>query len=211
MSEVKLFEHPEFGKIRTESIKGEPWFCGKDVCSALGYKNDTKAIKDHCKNPYITKRYVGVKTGTKRDGTPAYQQIEMKFINEGNLYRLILKSQLPAAEKFESWVCEEVLPSLRKTGEYFEKNVSGRKKKLNATIDLTELLWLIDENLNIGDKSTIALKLGVSVQSVSYVLNGKMRSPRILRALYDKALDNRQNGLNVYSQGFIEAAVLELK
>ena len=87
-------------------IEGKPYFVGTDVAKALGYSNPRKAILDHCK---------GV---TKRD-TPTSSGIQsMSYINEGDLYRLIMKSKLPSAEKFESWVMDEVLPTIRKTGSY---------------------------------------------------------------------------------------------
>lgn len=86
----------------------EYWFCAKDVCDILGYLNDTKAIKDHCKEKGVTKRYSPTKGGNQ----------ETTFINEPNLYRLIIKSRKPQAEKFEAWVFEEVLPQIRKTGKY---------------------------------------------------------------------------------------------
>lgn len=106
MNNIQVFNNPEFGEIRTIEIDGEPYFVGTDVAKALGYSNPRKAILDHCK---------GV---TKRD-TPTSSGVQsMSYINEGDLYRLIMKSKLPSAEKFESWVMDEVLPSIRKTGVY---------------------------------------------------------------------------------------------
>ncbi|HII3799644.1 TPA: BRO-N domain-containing protein [Pasteurella multocida] len=86
----------------------EFWFCGSDVCDILGYSNAPKALKDHCKEAGITKRYISYPSGRK----------EAIFINEPNLYRLIIKSRKPEAEPFETWVFEEVLPQIRKTGKY---------------------------------------------------------------------------------------------
>lgn len=106
MNELQIFNSEEFGDIRTAEIDGKPYFVGTDVAKALGYSNPRKAIIDHCK---------GV---TKRD-TPTSSGIQsMSYINEGDLYRLIMKSKLPSAEKFESWVMDEVLPTIRKTGSY---------------------------------------------------------------------------------------------
>lgn len=106
MNELQIFNSGEFGEIRTIEIDGKPYFVGTDVAKALGYSNPRKAILDHCK---------GV---TKRD-TPTSSGIQsMSYINEGDLYRLIMKSKLPSAEKFESWVMDEVLPIIRKTGSY---------------------------------------------------------------------------------------------
>lgn len=106
MNELQIFNSEEFGDIRTAEIDGKPYFVGTDVAKALGYSNPRKAILDHCK---------GV---VKRD-TPTSSGIQsMSYINEGDLYRLIMKSKLPSAEKFESWVMDEVLPTIRKTGSY---------------------------------------------------------------------------------------------
>ena len=106
MNELQILNSEEFGDIRTTEIDGKPYFVGTDVAKALGYSNPRKAILDHCK---------GV---TKRD-TPTSSGIQsMSYINEGDLYRLIMKSKLPSAEKFESWVMDEVLPAIRKTGSY---------------------------------------------------------------------------------------------
>lgn len=88
--------------------KGEPLFVASDVCEVLGYRNTSKAIADHCRQKGITKRYTLTEKGEQ----------ELLYIDEGNLYRLIIKSRKPEAEPFESWVCDEVLPSIRKTGSY---------------------------------------------------------------------------------------------
>ncbi len=106
MNELQIFNSEEFGEIRTIEIDGKPYFVGTDVAKALGYSNPRKAILDHCK---------GV---TKRD-TPTSSGVQsMSYINEGDLYRLIMKSKLPSAEKFESWVFDEVVPSIRTNGGY---------------------------------------------------------------------------------------------
>lgn len=116
MNELRIFENPEFGSVRTAMIDGEIHFAGTDVAKALGYSIPSKAVQTHCRN--VLKWKVGVKTGVKADGTDAIQQMEMLFIPESDLYRLIMRSQLPNAERFSDWVCEEVLPSIRKTGLY---------------------------------------------------------------------------------------------
>ena len=95
-------------QIRIVEKDGEPFFCAKDVCSILGYANTSKTISDHCKEGGITKRYTPTSSGEQ----------EMAYINKGNLYRLIAKSKLPNAEKFEAWVFDEVLPSIFEKGHY---------------------------------------------------------------------------------------------
>lgn len=102
---------------------GNPLFCAKDVCAILGYSNDRDAIARHCKVTGVVKRDIGVVTGKTTNGFDAIQQVKMTFIDEGNLYRLIIKSNKPEAEPFESWVCDEVLPSIRKHGYYLPSTV----------------------------------------------------------------------------------------
>ncbi len=106
MGELQIFKNEEFGEVRTVEIEGKPFFCGSDVAKALGYTNPNKAVNDHCRA--ITKC-----------STPISGKIqEINFIPEGDLYRLIVSSKLPTAEKFERWVFDEVLPSIRKHGLY---------------------------------------------------------------------------------------------
>lgn len=96
--------------IRVLEINGDPWFVGKDVAEALGYTNPSKAIGDHCKG--VTKRYPLQTAGGVQ---------EVRVLSEPDVLRLIVNSNLPAAEKFERWVFEDVLPAIRKTGSYTTK------------------------------------------------------------------------------------------
>lgn len=109
MSKITIFENKDFGSIRTVEENGKILFCGTDIASALGYTNPHKAIRDHCKKDGLTFRSVIDSLGRKQ---------QAKFISEGNLYRLITHSKLPAAEQFEKWIFDEVLPSIRKHGLY---------------------------------------------------------------------------------------------
>lgn len=109
MNDLKIFENQEFGKIRAVEIDGEPWFVGKDVALALGYKDTINALKAHVDDED--------KRGGWRITTPSGVQ-EMTVINESGLYSLVLSSKLPTAKKFKRWVTSEVLPSIRRTGGY---------------------------------------------------------------------------------------------
>lgn len=108
MNELKVFSNPEFGKIRTVEVNGEPWLVGKDVAQALGYSNPRDALAKHV-DPEDK--------GVAKCDTPSGVQ-EMTIINESGLYSLVLSSKLPGAKKFRRWVTSEVLPSIRKTGQY---------------------------------------------------------------------------------------------
>ncbi|HHF6598196.1 hypothetical protein MY800_00875 [Haemophilus influenzae] len=116
----------------------EFWFCGSDVCYILGYKNAPDALAKHCKQGGIAKRYTPTQSGEQ----------EMIFINEPNLYRLIIKSRKPEAEPFEAWVFEEVLPQIRKTGKYQlqpqQLALPEPEKKFTREFtehDLQQLVW----------------------------------------------------------------------
>ena len=119
MNQMEIFKNPEFGSIRTLSRAGKVLFCGTDVATALGYANPRKAVRDHTRCG--TKCSIGVQTGKKADGSPAVQMVEMLFIPEGDVYRLIVHSKLPSAERFERWVFDEVLPSIRQHGAYLTR------------------------------------------------------------------------------------------
>lgn len=106
MSNIQVFDNPEFGAVRTLEENGTILFCATDAAKALGYATPRKAILEHCK---------GV---LKRNALTSGGEQEMNFIPESDLYRLIFSSKLPNAEKFTDWVTGEVLPSIRKNGGY---------------------------------------------------------------------------------------------
>lgn len=115
MNELQIFNNNEFGQVRTITENGKTLFCAKDIATALGYKNTRDAISRHCKG--VVKRD-GVSLTTNQHGITTEQKVEMTFIPEGDVYRLAARSELPGADKFESWIFDEVLPSIRKTGTY---------------------------------------------------------------------------------------------
>ena len=103
---VTVFENKDFGKVRTVDIDSKIYFCGSDVAKALGYARPADAITSHCKGVCVLP-------------TPSAGGVQKtKFISEGDVYRLIAHSKLPSAERFESWIFDEVLPTIRKTGGY---------------------------------------------------------------------------------------------
>ena len=106
MNGIQIFNNDEFGEVRILKEDGNFYFVASDVAKKLGYVNSSKAVNDHCKG--VTKRYTLTKGGNQ----------ELNFIPESDVYRLIVHSKLPAAERFEKWVFDEVLPSIRKNGSY---------------------------------------------------------------------------------------------
>lgn len=169
MNELQIFNSEEFGEIRTTEIDGKPYFVASDVANALGYTNPRKAVIDHCK---------GV---TKRD-TPTSSGVQsMSYIGEGDLYRLIMKSKLPSAEKFESWVMDEVLPSIRKNGGYIanQEQMTPEQIVANALIVAQNIISQKDRQIEeMKPKAeffdTVAdSKTAISMNEVAKVLNIK--------------------------------------
>lgn len=117
MNELQIFQNKEFGEVRSLVINNEPWFVGKDVAEALGYKDVNHAILDHVDEEDK------VNSKTQGQNAPELGQRGSWLINESGLYSLILSSKLPNAKKFKRWVTSEVLPTLRKTGSYAKATV----------------------------------------------------------------------------------------
>lgn len=117
MNELKVFSSTEFGELEVMLIDGKEYFPAIQCARILGYSNPRDAIIKHCKADGVVKRD-GVSYTTNQHGVTSQQITEIKYINEGNLYRLIVSSKLPQAEKFERWVFDEVLPSIRRNGGY---------------------------------------------------------------------------------------------
>lgn len=188
MNELKIFENPEFGEIRTIEENGKVLFCGSDIAKALGYKNPSKALSDHCKG--VTKRYTPTASGKQ----------EMNFIPEGDIYRLAAKSELSGAERFESWIFDEVLPSIRKNGGYIagqaelspeelmaralmvaQRTLAERDARISALTVENEVMRpkagyfddMVDRKLNTGIRET-AKELSVKEKTfVTFLLEGK--------------------------------------
>lgn len=147
-NELKIFENPEFGRMRTVTIENEVWFVGKDVATVLGYKNTKDALASHIddEDRRIIQRseIATIENHIPKDALPItfvsgdIPNRGLTIINESGLYSLILGSKLPKAKEFKHWVTSEVLPALRKTGsyslrpmtQYQEASLSLQKAKL---------------------------------------------------------------------------------
>ena len=137
MNEVQLFNF-ESHEVRSLLLNNEPWFVGKDVAEALGYSKARNAIATH------------IDSEDKKDapiqGTLGGVQ-EMTVINESGLYSLVLSSKMPSAKKFKRWVTSEVLPALRKTGQYQVKELSGQELMAKALIEAQSVLAAKDKQI----------------------------------------------------------------
>ena len=154
---LEVFQNEEFGMVRAIEEGDKVFFCAADVAKALGYSNQRDAVGRHCRG--VVKRDMGVQTGTKADGTPAVQMVEMSFIPEGDVYRLIIRSKLPSAVKFEHWVFDEVLPSIRKRGLY----------AIDAVLENPDMLIkaLLDLKKDREEKKRLELENAVKAQQIA--------------------------------------------
>lgn len=144
MNELQVFKNQEFGSVRTLVINSEPWFVGKDVTKALGYDNPSKAIRDHVEEE---DKRVGVQNVTPYIIDSLGRKQHPTFINESGLYALVFGSKLPSAKKFKRWVTSEVLPALRKTGQYQVKELSGQELMAKALIEAQNVLAAKDKQI----------------------------------------------------------------
>ncbi|EDS73012.1 BRO family, N-terminal domain protein [Anaerofustis stercorihominis DSM 17244] len=147
MNEIKIFENSEFGRVRSLMIDNEPYFVGKDVAEILGYAKPLNALANHIDE------YDSLKQGLIDSMGRTQETI---FINESGLYSLILSSKLPSAKKFKRWVTSEVLPSIRKTGEY------------KTTEPIKEMLAEAKLRNARAREASIWLKIGQNIKSEDY-------------------------------------------
>ena len=142
-----IFQHEEFGQVRVVMIDGVPWFVGKDIAVALGYHNPAEALQDHvpdkCKRVLTAKQMASNQDASEMQGIFADEKMggvqRLTFVTEAGLYRLVLRSKLPKAEEFSDWVCEEVLPSIRRTGSYMLPSVAENLEQSRLEVERLRL------------------------------------------------------------------------
>lgn len=162
MNELKIFENPKFGQVRTIEENGKVLFCGSDVAKALGYKNAPDALNRHCR------------AIVKRD-TPVGGKIQaINFISEGDIYRLAAKSELPGAEEFESWIFDEVLPSIRRTGGYIAGQESMSDSELMAKALIVAQRQIEERNRQLEEAKPKVLFADAVSASKSSILIGDL-------------------------------------
>lgn len=148
MNEIQIFNNPEFGTVRTLDDNGVILFAATDVAKILGYSNPYDAISRHCKGVV---KHEGVSQTTNQHGVTTNQTVEMSFIPESDLYRLVFGSKLPSAEKFTDWVTETVLPSIRKNGGYIAGQEQLTPQELMAKALLVANKTLADREARISE------------------------------------------------------------
>ncbi|HFB2485361.1 TPA: Bro-N domain-containing protein [Neisseria gonorrhoeae] len=168
MNAVQVLNFQQNSVRTVADNKGELWFLANDVCEILGYTNPRRTVDLHCKSRGVTKRYTPTASGEQ----------EMTYINEPNLYRLIIKSRKPAAEAFEEWVMETVLPAIRKTGgcqvgpKTTADDRTGLRRAVSALagrkgIDYSSAYSMIHQRFNV--ESVEGIPAGKLPEAVAYV------------------------------------------
>lgn len=167
-NQIQVFSNDQFGQVRTVEQNGKVFFCGKDVAEALGYSNTKDAVSRHCKQKGVVKRDLLTNGGKQR----------VVFIDEGNLYRLITHSKLPSAEQFESWVFDDVLPTLRKTGAYSVKRAGDNTRAMLAEARARNARAReASVYLKLADRVTVDTYKQVLIAKSAQALSGEMLLP----------------------------------
>ena len=151
-NKIEIFNNSEFGNVRTYYNGEKLLFCGSDVARALGYAIPSKAVNTHCKG--VSKMEAPSPGGSQT----------MLFITEGDVYRLIVRSKLPAAERFEYWLFDEVVPMIRKTGCYMTESLLERIQKEPAVI--VELAQTLLKETNRAN--ALEAELGIARPKADY-------------------------------------------
>lgn len=180
MNNIQIFNNTEFGEIRTAEIEGKPYFMATDIAKALGYTRPNDAISAHCR-------------ATVKHSTPISGKMqEVNFIPEGDVYRLIARSKLPQAEKFEKWVFDEVLPSIRKTGGY----IAGQEHMTDDEL-LANAILVAQRKIAERDKVIQAQNDTITELKPKAVFADAVSSSKTSILIGDMAKLLRQNGIEI--------------
>lgn len=180
MNELQVFENAQFGQVRIIEENGKPLFCGSDVAKALGYMRPADALAQHCKG------------SVKRRLLTAGGEQDAKFIPEGDVYRLIARSKLPAAERFEKWVFDEVLPSIRKNGGY----IAGQETMTDDEL-LANALMVAQRKIEARDKQIEAQEKQIEAMHPKALFADAVSASKTSILIGDLAKLLKQNGVDI--------------
>lgn len=181
MTDLQIFNSPEFGAIRTIEKDGEPWFVGKDVAAILGYGDTDQALRKHIDDEdKLTRRFDG--SGQNR---------QMTIINESGLYSLVLSSKLPTAKKFKRWVTSEIIPSIRKHGAYMTPET------LEKVLLSPDTLMQLAQNLKDEQEKRKALEAQIESQKPAVLFTGAVETSKTSILIGELAKMLKQNGVNI--------------
>lgn len=153
MNEIQVFQNQDFGQVRIVQIEGQPWFVGKDVADALGYDQTSNMVKRLDDEDFMS---------SKLDG----MNMKSTLINESGLYSAILGSQLPSAKKFKRWVTSEILPSIRKTGQY---QIPGYAPKATSVGEVVNLVNMTRQSMK--DQGCDPREIAIAVKGICEQFN----------------------------------------
>ncbi|MCB7329810.1 BRO family protein [Longicatena caecimuris] len=181
--ELQTFNNDQFGELRTTEIEGKIYYCGNDVAKALGYSNPRDAISRHCR---------GVVKHDVPHPQNSMKEIEMIFIPEGDVYRLTARSKLPQAEKFESWVFDEILPQIAHTGSYNIPTTPEEKLDL-----LVEVAHNQKANMKKINERVTHLEDNAIIDPTQYGYIGNLVNKRLqdVKAVYKYQWNKQQCGV----------------
>ncbi len=204
MEELKLFQSPIFGQVRTVVINGQVMFAATDVAKCLGYANPQKAIRDHCKQEGVNE----MDTPTENQHGSIVMQ-RMKFITKGNIIRLVASSKLPQAEQVESWIFDEVIPTVLETGGYISTKSDDTPEEIMA-----RALTIAQATLAKREERLKQLEAETEQQQTTIELQGKEikeAAPKV--NYYDNHLQsvNTQTSTQVAKQVGMDAEKLHKK
>lgn len=146
MEELRIFQSSEFGELGILLIDEKEYFPATQCAKIIGHQNPERAVRKYCKG--VTKMVTPTDGGSQ----------EINYIPEGDLYRLIVSSKLPAAEKFESWVFDEVLPSIRKTGSYTYQRANPNEEKALQIQEMDTRIRMSEQFLKLAEIETTLSK-----------------------------------------------------
>ena len=181
-NKIQIFNNEEFGEVRTLNEDGKIYFVASDIAKRLGYMKPANAISAHCR--YTLKRSIPHPQGK---GT-----LDVNVIPEGDVYRLITHSKLPTAERFEKWVFDEVLPSIRKTGSYSLEIPKDYPSALRALADQCELNRLMKPKADFYDTVASTESL-LSMNDTAKILNMGVGRNKLFKLLRDKKILMKDN------------------
>ena len=204
MSNIQIFNNPDFGEIRTIDKNGEPWFVGKDVALALGYgegKSLANAVANHVDDEDRSVTELMTEAGKRK----------FVIINESGLYSLCFSSKLEGAVKFKRWVTSEVLPSIRRTGSYMMPKLSKELQAIflldNRTAELDQRLTAVENTMVIDYGQQQTLKNAVNHRVVVEVLGGKSspayNDPHVRGRVFSECNGDIQSWFHVSSRNNI--------
>jgi len=180
MNQLQIFNNTEFGEVRTTQIDGKVYFVATDVAKSLGYARPSNAVSQHCKG--ALKQGIPTNGGTQ----------EMNVIPEGDIYRLVIRSELPGAEKFERWIFDEVIPSIRKTGGY----IAGQESMTDEEL-LAKALLVTQKIIKEKENQIKSLETKVEVDKPKIVFADAVSVSKTTILVGELAKILKQNGIDV--------------